>query len=207
MKIICIGRNYAAHAAEMNAERPDRPVVFMKPATALLVSNKPFYYPEFTKDLHHEIELVIKVKKNGRHVQPEFAKDYIGQLGLGIDFTARDLQAECKKKGQPWEIAKGFDGSAPVSEFIDFSEVENPAAIAFGLRKNGELVQEGNSSDMLFNLEEIICYVSKFFRLQMNDLIYTGTPSGVGPVQIGDRLEGYLVTREGERAMLETSIR
>lgn len=207
MKIICIGRNYAAHAAEMNAERPTQPVVFMKPPTALLVNNKPFYYPEFSQNIHHEIELVIKIKKNGRHVQPEFAKDYIGELALGIDFTARDLQDECKKKGQPWEIAKGFDHSAPISEFIDFADVENPAAIAFGLRKNGELVQHGNSGDMLFNLEEIICYVSKFFRLQMNDLIYTGTPSGVGPVQIGDRLEGFIVTRTGEQLMLDTAIK
>lgn len=207
MKIICIGRNYAAHAAEMNAPRPERPVVFMKPPTALLVNNKPFYYPEFTKNLHYEVELVVKIKKNGRHVQPQFAKDYIGPLALGIDFTARDLQAECKKKGHPWEIAKGFDSSAPISPFMEFTEVVNPDAIAFGLRKNGELVQQGNSADMLFSLVDIICYVSQFFRLQMNDLIFTGTPSGVGSVQIGDRLEGFIVTTSGERKMLETTIR
>lgn len=207
MKIICIGRNYAAHAAEMNVERPERPVVFMKPPTALLVNNKPFYYPDFTKDLHHEIELVVKITKNGRHVQPQFARDYIGEIGLGIDFTARDLQAECKRKGHPWEIAKGFDSSAPISPFMPLSDFTDLDAIQFGLRKNGTLVQQGNTADMLFNLEELICYTSQFFRLQMNDLIFTGTPSGVGAVEIGDRLEGYLVTKAGEQTVLTTLIK
>ncbi|MEL6141676.1 MAG: fumarylacetoacetate hydrolase family protein, partial [Bacteroidota bacterium] len=170
MKIICIGRNYAAHAAEMNAERPDRPVVFMKPPTALLVNNKPFYYPDFTNNLHYEAELVVKIAKNGRHVQPPFARDYLGAIAFGIDFTARDLQARCKEKGHPWEIAKGFDSSAPISDFISFDELPDRDDIEFGLRKNGELVQHGQSRDMLFNFEEIICYVSQFFRLQMNDL-------------------------------------
>ncbi len=207
MKIICIGRNYAAHAAEMKAERPSQPVVFMKPASALLVNNKPFYYPDFTKNLHHEVELVIKIAKNGRHVQPEFARDYIAAIGLGIDFTARDLQDICKAKGQPWEIAKAFDHSAPISEMLPLDSVENLDDIAFGLRKNDELVQSGRSSDMLFSLEELICYVSQFFRLQMNDLIYTGTPSGVGPVQIGDRLQGYILTKNGEQTLLDFAIK
>ena len=207
MKIICIGRNYAAHAAEMKAERPEEPVVFLKPPTALLVNNKPLYYPEFTQDLHYEVELVIKIAKNGRHVQPEFAPDYIGGLALGIDFTARDLQSTFKKKGQPWELAKGFDGSAPISEFIEMDEVPDPAAIRFGLRKNGTLVQEGNSADMLFPFTEIICFVSRFFKLQMGDYIYTGTPEGVGPVAVGDELIGYLETTTGPREMLTCRIK
>lgn len=207
MKIICIGRNYAAHAAEMNVERPSHPVVFMKPPSALLVNNKPFYYPEFTKDLHYEVELIIKVAKNGRHVQPEFASSYIGELGIGIDFTARDLQAELKRKGQPWEISKGFDGSAPVSSFLPFADLPDPNAIEFGLLKNGELVQEGSSADMLFNPEEIICYVSQYFRLQMNDLIYTGTPSGVGPVKQGDELQAFIVTNTGKETLLHCAIK
>ncbi len=207
MKIICIGRNYAAHAAEMKAERPNEPVVFMKPPSALLVNNKPFYYPDFTQNLHHEVEVVVKIAKNGRHVQPEFARDYIGAIGLGIDFTARDLQDVCKAKGQPWEIAKAFDHSAPISEMLPLESVENINAIAFGLRKNGQLVQSGNTADMLFQLEELIVYVSQFFRLQMNDLIYTGTPSGVGPVQIGDRLEGFIQTKAGEQILLDFPIK
>lgn len=208
MKIICIGRNYADHAAEMKAEKPTRPVVFMKPASALLVNNKPFYHPEFSEDIHHEIELVLKIAKNGRHVQPEFAADYIGGIGLGIDFTARDLQARCKEKGHPWEIAKGFDYSAPLSpDFLELSDLPDPKAIGFGLYKNGKLVQQGNSADMLFDFTEVICYVSQFFRLQIGDLIYTGTPAGVGSVKPGDRLEGYIVTQEGESKMLDVAIK
>ncbi len=207
MKIICIGRNYAEHAKEMKAEVPDKPVVFLKPATALLVNNKPLYYPEFTQDLHHEAELVIRIAKNGRHVQPEFARGYIGEIGFGIDFTARDLQSEFKKKGQPWELAKGFDGSAPLSDFLPLDALPDPGAIEFGLRRNGELVQHGNSRDMLFSFEDIIVFVSRFFKLQMGDLIYTGTPEGVGPVQVGDVLEGYIVTKTGEQTMLECRIK
>jgi 2-keto-4-pentenoate hydratase/2-oxohepta-3-ene-1,7-dioic acid hydratase in catechol pathway len=207
MKIICIGRNYAAHAAEMKAEKPDRPIVFMKPPSALLVSNKPFYHPEFSSEIHFEVEVVLKIAKNGRHVQPEFATDYVGEIGLGIDFTARDLQSELKRKGQPWEIAKGFDSSAPISEFFPLSDFPDLNAIEFGLRKNGELVQSGNTRDMLFNASELIVYVSQFFRLQMKDLIFTGTPSGVGQVKIGDELEGFLVTKAGEQVVLRCPIR
>lgn len=207
MKIICIGRNYAEHAREMNVERPSKPVVFMKPATALLVNNKPLYFPEFTQDLHHEAELVIKIAKNGRHVQPEFARDYIGEIAFGIDFTARDLQSELKAKGQPWELAKGFDGSAPISDFIALDELPDMDAIDFGLRKNGELVQSGNSREMIFSFEELIVFVSQFFKLQMGDLIYTGTPAGVGPVQVGDTLTGYIVTKAGERELLTCEIK
>lgn len=191
----------------MQAERPEEPVVFLKPPTALLVNNKPFYYPDFTREIHHEIELVIRIGKNGRHVQPEFAPDYVAAIGLGIDFTARDLQAEFKRKGQPWELAKGFDHSAPISSFLEPDQFTDLNDIAFGLRRNGELVQQGRSSDMLFSFTDIIVYVSRFFKLQMGDYIFTGTPEGVGPVQTGDRLEGYLVTKEGEQTMLQFDVK
>lgn len=207
MKIICIGRNYADHAAEMGAERPAEPVVFMKPPSALLVNNKPFYYPEFTKNLHYEVELVYKIAKNGRHIQPEFAPAYLGSLGIGIDFTARDLQSRQKEKGHPWEIAKGFDSSAPISDFIAFDELPDPKAIVFGLRKNGVEVQRGNSSDMIFNPPELVGYVSQFFRLHINDLIFTGTPAGVGPVAVGDELVAFIETREGPRDLLHCTIK
>ncbi|MBV6656041.1 MAG: fumarylacetoacetate hydrolase family protein, partial [Mameliella sp.] len=170
MKIICIGRNYAEHAKELNNPVPSSPVVFMKPPSALLVNNKPFYYPEFTQDLHHEVEIVLKVGKNGRHVQPEFAKEYYPEIGLGIDFTARDVQKRLKEKGHPWEIAKGFDGSAVISNFLPADQF-NHGAIEFELKKNGAVVQHGNTKDLLFSFDDIIVYVSKFFKLQMGDLI------------------------------------
>lgn len=197
MKILCIGRNYAEHAKELKNEIPDKPVVFMKPASALLVNDKPLYYPDFTQDLHYEAEIVLKICKNGRHVQPEFASEYYDQVAFGLDFTARDLQDQLKKKGHPWEIAKGFDGSAALSDFIDIEKV-NRAGIEFKLRKNNEVVQHGNTNEMLFSFEDIIVYVSKFFKLQMGDLIYTGTPSGVGPVIIGDKLEGFITLIDGK---------
>ena len=208
MKIICIGRNYAAHAAELGNDRPDRPVVFMKPASAILPNNKPFYYPDFSRDIHYETELVLKIGRNGRHVQPRFAPDYIKGITLGLDLTARDLQNDLKKKGHPWEIAKGFDNSAPLSpdwfapeDFDDLNDIE------FALRKNGTEVQRGHSRHMLFPLTEIICYVSQFFRLQIGDLIYTGTPEGVGPIARGDELEGYLVVEGAEQRVLRTLVK
>lgn len=197
MKIICIGRNYAEHAKELKNEIPDQPVVFMKPPSAMLVNDKPLYYPEFTQDLHYEAEIVLKICKNGRHVQPEFAAEYYDQIAFGLDFTARDLQDQLKKKGQPWEIAKGFDGSAALSGFVDIDKV-NRAGIDFKLRKNNEVVQHGNTNEMLFSFEDIIVYVSKFFKLQMGDLIYTGTPAGVGPLKIGDKLEGFITMKDGK---------
>jgi acylpyruvate hydrolase len=207
MKIICIGRNYAQHAQELNNAIPDQPVVFMKPSTALLVNNKPFYYPEFSKDIHHELEIVLRIVKNGRHVQPEFAHAYFDEIGLGIDFTARDLQSECKAKGHPWEIAKGFDNSAVLSpEFVPVSQV-NLHAIEFELLKNGEQVQKGNTRDLLFPFQEIITYVSQYFKLQTGDLIYTGTPAGVGPVVPGDLLEGILHTSQGPRKLLHCQVK
>jgi 2-keto-4-pentenoate hydratase/2-oxohepta-3-ene-1,7-dioic acid hydratase in catechol pathway len=206
MKIICIGRNYVDHAKELHNPVPSKPLVFMKPPSALLVNNKPFYYPEFTNDLHYEVELVIKIGKNGKYVQPEFASEYISEIGLGIDFTARDIQKNCKEKGHPWEIAKAFDGSAVISPFISLSKV-NRQGIEFELHKNGEQVQHGNSKDMIFSFEDIIVYTSQFFKLQMGDYIYTGTPAGVGTVQIGDRLEGFLHTKKEILPMLHCEIK
>lgn len=203
MKIICIGRNYAEHAKELKNEVPDEPVVFMKPSSALLVNDKPFYYPEFSNDIHYEVEIVLKICKNGRHVQPEFAADYYDHVALGIDFTARDLQTKCKEKGQPWEIAKAFDGSAVLGDFVPIDQI-NRDAVEFKLRKNNHVVQHGNTQDMLFSFDDIIVYVSKYFRLQIGDLIYTGTPAGVGPIQIGDKLEGFVMLKNGKSAHLLT---
>ena len=209
MKIICIGRNYAAHAAELgNAAPTGNPLVFMKPPTAILPNNKPFYYPDYSQDIHYECELVVKIAKNGRHVQPEFVGDYIGGIGLGLDLTARDLQQELKAKGHPWEIAKGFDNSAPLgaqffapTDFADLNDVE------FRLAKNGTTVQRGRSSRMIFNLAHLIGYVSRYFRLQKGDLLFTGTPEGVGPIERGDELTGYLTTKAGEQEMFVTRVK
>ena len=192
MKIICIGRNYVDHAKELNNPVPKQPLVFMKPPSALLVNNKPLYYPEFTENLHYEAEIVLRICRNGRHVQPEFAHKYYEQIAFGIDFTARDVQSRLKEKGHPWEIAKGFDGSAPISEFMNLDRLLNPKAIEFELTKNGEIVQSGNTKDLIFSFETLICHVSKYFKLQVGDYIYTGTPAGVGPVKVGDVLEGSI---------------
>lgn len=193
MKIICIGRNYADHAKELNNAIPDKPVWFMKPDTALLKDNQPFYLPDFTKDLHYECEVVLRVCKAGKHVQEEFAAAYFDQISLGIDFTARDIQDEKKKKGLPWEEAKSFDGSAVIGKMVSVGE--RPFPFHFQLAINGNTVQNGNTSDMLFSPAKIIAYVSQFVTLKVGDLIYTGTPAGVGAVKIGDRLVGKL---EGE---------
>ncbi len=192
MKIICIGRNYSDHAKEMNSPVPTEPVIFMKPDTALLKDNAPFYYPEFTQDLHHEVEIVLKISKVGKHIAEQFAHKYYSEIGLGIDFTARDLQAECKKQGLPWEKAKAFDNSAPIGEFVSIDELKDKNKIDFHLDVNGKTVQQGNTSDLIFSYDQLIAYISKFVTLRMGDLIYTGTPAGVGPVKIGDRLEGYM---------------
>ena len=190
MKIICIGRNYAEHAKEMKAELPSEPVFFMKPETALLKETD-FYLPDFTNDLHHEIELVLKICKAGKHIEEQFAHKYYDQIGLGIDFTARDIQTECKLKGLPWEKAKSFDNSAPIGKFENKTKfiLNN---INFSLTINGEQKQLGNSSDLIFSFDQIISFVSKFVSLKVGDLIYTGTPSGVGSVKIGDKLEGFI---------------
>ena len=195
MKLICIGRNYRDHASELNNPVPTKPLVFMKPPSALLVNNKPFYYPAFSQDIHYEVEVILKITKNGRHVQPEFASGYYQEVGLGIDFTARDVQDELKSKGHPWELAKAFDHSAVVSTFLPI-EAFDPQALSFHLTKNGEMVQQGNTADLIFGFDYLITYTSQFFKLQMGDLIFTGTPAGVGPVQIGDKLVGYLEGKE-----------
>lgn len=190
MKIICIGRNYAAHAREMKADVPTELVFFMKPDTALL-KDKDFYIPDFTKDLHHELEIVLKISKAGKHIQEQFASAYYDEIGLGIDFTARDLQAECKAKGLPWEKAKAFDNSAPVGSFIK-KETLDLTALQLALHVNGEQRQVGEAKDLIFSFDKLISYVSQFVTLKTGDLIFTGTPEGVGPVKIGDVLEGYL---------------
>lgn len=193
MKIICVGRNYVAHIAELGNETPDSPMLFMKPPTAILSDNKPFYYPDFTQDLNYEGELVLKICKNGRHVQPEFADSYYQQIGFGIDFTARDLQQKCKEKGHPWEIAKAFDSSAVLSkQFLSVSELPDLASIKFQMLLNGNVVQDGDSALMIYTFNDIICYASRFFRLQVGDYIFTGTPAGVGPVKRGDILTGFI---------------
>lgn len=199
MKIICIGRNYADHAKELNNAVPSKPVFFLKPETALLPRRNPFYYPDFTKDLHFEGELVLKIGKPGKHIEERFASSYIDSIGMGIDFTARDIQKQCKEKGLPWEKAKAFDHSAPVGrEFIPYADFKDPASINFRLDKNGETVQSGNTKDMLFNFDQIIAYVSQFVMLKLGDLIFTGTPAGVGPVAIDDSLEGFIELPSGE---------
>lgn len=192
MKIICIGRNYVEHAKELQNAVPTKPIIFMKPSTALLMDEKPFHYPEFSTNIHYELELVLKIKRNGRHIQPEFASQYYDQISLGIDFTARDIQDQCKEKGHPWEIAKAFDFSAVLGNFVYIHDVPNIKSIKFQLFKNGVVVQEGDSADLIFHFDFLITYISKFFTLQVGDLIYTGTPSGVGPIVLGDVLEGIL---------------
>ena len=192
MKIICIGRNYHEHARELNNPVPDKPVFFMKPDSALVIRNRPFFYPDFSSDIHHEIEVVIKINRLGRSIEPRFASRYYSEIALGVDFTARDLQSECKKNGLPWEIAKGFDYSAPVSKFLPVESFEDVHKLDFHLDINGKRVQTGNTSEMIFSFEQVISYVSRFITLKTGDLIYTGTPAGVGPVSQGDRLTGYI---------------
>lgn len=191
MKIICIGRNYSSHAKEMNSPIPEEPLFFMKPDTALLRESN-FYYPEFTQDLHHEVELVVKISKVGKHISIENAPKYYNEIGLGIDFTARDLQKECKEKGLPWEKAKAFDNSAVISQQFIAKELLDLKNTSFSLSKNDAPIQIGNSADMLFTIDELISHISKFITLKTGDLIYTGTPEGVGPVEIGDNLTGFL---------------
>lgn len=202
MKIFCIGRNYAEHAKELNNPVPERPLIFMKPPSAILSKGKDFYVPEFSKDVHYEAELVIKICKNGKYVAKRFVQDYYKEITLGIDITARDLQNELKAKGHPWEIAKGFDGSAILGDFMPISKFDL-SNTNFSLKKNGEEVQRGNSSDMIFTIDDIIVYLSQFFRLQMGDLIYTGTPAGVGPMIIGDHFEGFVE----EKKVFDTKIK
>ncbi len=198
MKIFCIGRNYSDHAKELNNPVPTEPLIFMKPNTALLLNNRHFYHPEYSKNIHYEGEIVLRVCKNGRSVQPEFADRYIDAVAFGIDFTARDLQDKLKAKGHPWEIAKGFDRSAPLSRFIPIEELKDKNHIGFQLKQNGVVVQDGNTVDLIFNFERLIVEISKYFTIQKGDYIFTGTPAGVGPIAIGDTLEGFI---EGEQLL------
>jgi acylpyruvate hydrolase len=192
MKIICIGRNYADHAKEMNAAIPAEPVFFLKPDTSLLKDGSHFYYPEFTKDLHYECEVVVRIDKTGRNISPKFAHKYYSAVTLGLDFTARDLQQRCKEKGLPWEIGKAFEHSAPLSNLFLPKDTLNLDNLTFELNVNGKSVQQGNTKDMIFSIDQIISYVSRFMTLKTGDLIFTGTPVGVGPISIGDVLEGYI---------------
>ena len=192
MKIICIGRNYINHAKELNNPVPEKPVFFMKPDTALLLKHNPFFYPDFSNEIHYETELVVKINRNGKHIDEKFAHKYYNEIGIGIDFTARDLQAEAKKKGLPWEIAKAFDQSAPVGRFLPKEKFEDVGNINFSLKINGELRQKGNSKNMIFSIDKIIAYVSQFITLRTGDLIFTGTPEGVGPTKINDKFEAFI---------------
>lgn len=203
MKIICVGRNYAEHARELNNPVNATPVIFLKPETALLQKRQPFFMPKFTTDIHHEVELVLRINKAGKNIAERFAHKYFDEITVGIDFTARDLQSELKAKGLPWELAKGFDGSAPTGEFISLKDIDSPGAINFSLHKNHNLVQTGNSSNMIFSFSKIISFISCYITLKKGDFIFTGTPAGVAPVQIGDKLEAFI----GDRKLLSVNVR
>jgi 2-keto-4-pentenoate hydratase/2-oxohepta-3-ene-1,7-dioic acid hydratase in catechol pathway len=195
MKIICIGRNYADHARELKNDIPAEPVIFMKPDSALITGNRPFYLPEFSTDMHYETELVVRIHKLGRHIEERFAHKYYADITVGIDFTARDVQQRLKSQGLPWELAKAFDGSAVLGEWVPLAgrDIQD---LHFHLDKNGKTVQQGHTADMLFNVNQIISFVSRYFTLKIGDLIYTGTPAGVGKVDIGDQLNGFLGDKE-----------
>lgn len=192
MKIFCVGRNYVAHAKEMGSEVTDEPVIFMKPKSALLQAHTPFYYPEFTNELHYEAELVLRISKNGKYIQERFANKYYDAITAGIDFTARDIQAELKEKGLPWEKAKAWDNSAVIGKWIPLQNIKNKKDINFSLTKNKELVQKGNSGKMIHNFDKIVSYISNYFSINIGDLIFTGTPEGVGEVVVGDELELFI---------------
>lgn len=196
MKIFCIGRNYSDHAKEMNAAVPETPMFFMKPDTSLLKSPADFFYPSFSKEIHYECELVVRINKVGKSIKKEFAHRYYNEIGLGIDFTARDMQKKCKEKGHPWEVAKAFENSAVISDKFLLTESLDMDKLAFTLEKNGQVVQIGNISDMIFSIDELIAHVSQFMTLKTGDLIYTGTPAGVGPIEIGDVLVGKISDQE-----------
>ncbi|MCQ2189535.1 MAG: fumarylacetoacetate hydrolase family protein [Paludibacteraceae bacterium] len=196
MKIICVGWNYGSHNAELYKEEKKEPVLFLKPETSLLRENKPFYLPDFSQQIEHEAELVVRIGKMGKNIAPKFADRYIDAITIGVDFTARDLQAAAKKAGAPWDISKGFDNSAPVGEFVDKSKFPDLQNVNFSLTKNGNTVQSGNSSEMITPIAEIVALASKYFTLKTGDLIFTGTPSGVGKVEIGDELKGFIEGQE-----------
>ena len=198
MKIICLARNYVAHARELNNPLPEKPLFFMKHENSIVRGNKPFYYPDFSSDIHHEVELVLKISKVGKNIEKKFAHRYYDEVGLGIDFTARDLQKEARENGAPWEIAKAFDNSAPLSDFLPVSDFKDVSSISFYLDINGKRVQEGVAKLMIFPIDVQIAYISRFITLKTGDLIFTGTPAGVGAVKVGDRLEAYM---EGKKML------
>lgn len=203
MKIICIGRNYADHIKELNNERPNEPVIFTKPESAILKNGEAFYYPDFSQDIHHEVEILVKISKMGKNIEEKFAHKYYDEIGIGIDFTARDIQAKLKAKGLPWDLAKGFDGSAPISEFLPKSEFADLTNLNFHLDVNNEKKQEGNTAMMLYPIDTIIAFISRYFTLKTGDIIFTGTPAGVAAVKIGDKLVCYI---ESEK-MLEFEVK
>lgn len=196
MKIICIGRNYAEHIAELENEKPTDPVIFLKPDTAILVKKQPFFIPDFSNDIHYEVEILVKISKVGKYIDKKFAHKYYNEIGLGIDFTARDLQASLKEKGLPWEKAKAFDGSAVIGDWIPVDQIKDVNAIEFSLKKNENIVQIGNTSLMLWKIDELIEFISKYFTLKIGDVIFTGTPAGIGKVEPNDRLAGYLEDKQ-----------
>lgn len=196
MKIICIGRNYRDHAKELGNDVPTEPVIFLKPDSAVLKPGQVFFLPDMFQDVHHEVEVLVRISRNGKHIAERFANKYYDQIGLGIDFTARDKQAELKQKGLPWELAKGFDGSAFISKWTDKSEAKDIQNIDFSLEKNGVTAQSGNTKDMLFSVDKMIAFVSQYYTLKMGDILFTGTPAGVGPVQKEDVLTGFLMGKE-----------
>lgn len=192
MKILAIGQNYVEHNKELNSKNPTEPVVFMKPDTALLKNNKPFFIPDFTDELHYETELIVKINRLGKNIAAKYANRYYSEIGLGVDFTARDLQRKLKAEGKPWEVCKAFDNSAVIGDFLPVEQLGNVQDIRFSLNLNGKTVQQGHSADMIFAIDELIAYVSRFFTLKIGDILFTGTPVGVGKVAVGDRLEGYI---------------
>lgn len=203
MKIICVGQNYREHNRELGSKDPEEPVIFMKPESAKLHSDRPFFIPEFSNELHYETEIIIRINRLGRHIAPKFAHRYYDEVGLGIDFTARDLQSKLKAEGKPWELSKAFDGSAVISSFIPKSRFEDIQNIDFHLNIDGNTVQRGNTADMIFPVDELIAFISRFFTLKMGDIIFTGTPAGVGPVAINNRLEGFI----GEQKMFAFNVK
>lgn len=203
MKVFAIGRNYADHAKELNNPLPAEPVFFMKPDTAIVKNNKPFFLPDFSEEIHHEVEIVLHLNRVGKNIAEKFAHRYYTEIGIGIDFTARDLQAKCKDKGLPWEIAKAFDNSAPIGKFLPKEQFRDFHDINFRLDINGSTVQKGNTRDMIFNFDRLIAHVSRFVTIKMGDLLFTGTPAGVGPVKIGDHLQAYI----GDECLLDFYVR
>lgn len=196
MKIFAIGQNYIEHNKELNSENPTEPVVFMKPDTAVLKNNKPFFIPDFSDEVHYETELIVKINRIGKNIAPKFAHRYYDEIGLGVDFTARDIQRRLKKEGKPWEVCKAFDNSAVIGNFLPKDELGDVQKIEFHLDMDGKTVQQGNSKDMIFEIDTLIAYVSKFFTLKIGDILFTGTPVGVGKVSIGNRLEGYIFDKK-----------